>query len=585
MGAIQSFRMFLLGPFSLLDAEGRDVAPRGRKACAILAMLATGPQSRRSRKWLQDRLWSDRDDAQGAASLRQALYEIRQALGHQRGLLDADANVVSLNASRFLIDVDSPGAFDGFAGDPPDFLEGMNIRDDEFEDWLREQREYWRGRLRDKSKRDRAEFRNRHGIEPEIELGPSRKEPPSRDESLVDAIIARLTEPNLRRLAVAVLPFQNKTGNTDLSYFTDGLSEDLVERLARVRWLPVIARSSSFSVADLAPDLTEMSQRLGARYLVDGSVAREGTRYVVRVDLNNAEAGAVLWSSAFDLPVRIDTEALEEMLANIVGRVETHIDLAEQRRAIEGARVGTPYNEHIWRGRWHLNKLTKRDAEMARHYFDLALLTNPEAPEALIQSGLWHLWRIWTGRGGQSEIKTVLPNLKRAHLADMSDARGYTLLAIAQSWLRNQEQAIGNLSRAIEINPSLVKAYQQIGTCHYLAGQPEKAVPHLEMAIRLSPNDQHLFVCFGELAMAHLMLGQHAEAADLSARALSFRPKYWYAHLVRLASIERSGERSALQAARRAYRESGIRLTDQDFEWVPFEDPKWVAQLKRQAAL
>ena len=577
--------MFLLGPFSLVDAEGKDIAPRGRKACAILAMLATGPQARRSRRWLQDRLWSDRDEAQGAASLRQALYEIRQSFGNQQCVLDADAYVVSLNTSRFLIDVDAHAASQGFAGEPPDFLEGMDIRDDAFEEWLREQRGYWRDRLRDRARGKGAEPKTPGGVEAGIKAGSSPRNVPPVADDLLEAIIARLTMQDLRRLAVAVLPLQNRTGIADLAYFTDGLSEDLVERLSRLRWLPVIARSSSFSVAGLDANLRAVSQRLGARYVIDGSIAMDRARYVVRVDLNNAQAESVLWSGTFDLPVETDTEAVEEVLADIVGRVETHIDLAEQRRAIERAGTGSPYDEHIWRGRWHLNKLTRRDAEIARHYFDLALLTNPEGPEALIQSGLWDLWRIWTGRCSQSDIKLVMPNLRRAHMADMSDARGYTLLAIAQSWLRNQEQAIGNLSRAIELNPSLVKAYQQIGTCHYLVGEPEKAVPHLEMAIRLSPNDQHLFVCFGELAMARLMLGDHREATELATRALTFRPNYWYAHVVKLASIERSGDRGTLEAARRVFRNSDIKLADRDFDWVPFEDQKWVAQLKRQAAL
>lgn len=585
MEATKSLKMSLLGPFSLLDAEGREIAPRGRKACAILAMLATGPQARRSRKWLQDRLWSDRDGAQGAASLRHALYEIRQSLGDQRSLLEADTFVVSLDTTRLLIDVNLDEALEQFAGEPPEFLEGIDIRDDEFEEWLREQREYWRDRLRDKSQRARAELRLPSGIHSVAASEPSRTVSPPHTDDFLDAIIARLSDPVLRRLAVAVLPFQNKTGNADLAYFTDGLSEDLVERLSRVRWLPVIARSSSFTVAGIANSHATMSQRLGARYLIDGSVSMQGDRYVLRVDLNNAEAGVVLWSSTFDLPVAIDTDALEEVLADIVGRIETNIDFCEQRRAIEGAQLGSPYDEHVWRGRWHLNKLTRRDAEIARHYFDLALLTNPEAPEALIQSGLWHLWHIWTLRGSQEDVKTIMPDLKRAYQADTSDARGYTLMAIAQSWLRNQEQAIGNLSQAIEINPSLVKAYQQIGTCHYLVDEPEKAIPHLEMSIRLSPSDPHLFVSFGELAMAHLMLGQHLEAMNFAARALTYRPHYWYAHVVRLASIERSGDRGALEAARRVFADSGIRLTERDFEWVPFKDQKWVAELKRHAAL
>ncbi|MBG6166887.1 tetratricopeptide (TPR) repeat protein [Labrenzia sp. EL_195] len=130
----------VLGSFSVVGADGRDYTPRGRKTCALLAMLAVSPDFRRSRKWLQDKLWSDRGTPQGAASLRQSLAEIRRAFGNMRDVFHSDHFHVSLNVTSVETDltrrlVKKPQVCQG-----QEFLEGINIRDPAFEEWLREQR-------------------------------------------------------------------------------------------------------------------------------------------------------------------------------------------------------------------------------------------------------------------------------------------------------------------------------------------------------------------------------------------------------------------------------------------------------------
>ncbi len=131
----------LVGPFRVLSATGEDLSPRGRKACGLLALLAVSPERRRSRAWLQDKLWSDRPPKQGGASLRQALSEIRRAFGPQRDCLRSDRRIVALDPERLHVDLDGADlAALSTLSEQPVLLEDIDIGDAEFESWVRNQR-------------------------------------------------------------------------------------------------------------------------------------------------------------------------------------------------------------------------------------------------------------------------------------------------------------------------------------------------------------------------------------------------------------------------------------------------------------
>lgn len=142
-------RIVTVGTFKALDAQGNDLTPRGRKACGLLALIALSPEKRRSRSVVQDKLWSDRGAEQGAASLRQTLSEIRRALGPHRDCLVTDTRVVSLDPAKVTVDLDEPEALAGLATLPelPILLEGLDVRDAEFQHWLRDQRTAFENRI------------------------------------------------------------------------------------------------------------------------------------------------------------------------------------------------------------------------------------------------------------------------------------------------------------------------------------------------------------------------------------------------------------------------------------------------------
>jgi adenylate cyclase len=147
-------------------------------------------------------------------------------------------------------------------------------------------------------------------------------------------------------------------------------------------------------------------------------------------------------------------------------------------------------------------------------------------------------------------------------------------------WLGNHGQAAANLEQAISLNPSMSNAYGQLGSCHNLAGRPEIAVPLLEAALRLNPLDTENFHQHGELAFAHLAMGEPAEAAAAADRALALKPGYAYAHVLKVAACVQIGESSSIARAYSALTAAKPSVDSDFLQWIPYADRQWPVRLK-----
>jgi TolB-like protein/Tfp pilus assembly protein PilF len=552
------FTLGLLGPFRLQKAGGERIEIPSRKGIALIAMLAMADEGERTRGWLQDKLWGQRGQAEGRGSLRRELSNLRKLLNQDAPpLLVFERDRVRLCIE--LIDVDARRlAMEHAAPVRGEFLEGLDIPGEEgFEDWLREQRT------------ELASHRQQAGART-----AARQEVPAALPSHINDL-SQLPPGFDGQPALAVLPFENLTGDSDFDYFAEGISEELIERLSRVRWLPVIARSSSFSFPASA-DRSAVGRSLGAKYLLDGRVRRGKDAYALAIELSDATSGYTIWSQRFPLQSARSFDALDEILAETVVHLDTKIDYAEQIQA----RVRRPEHPNvdylIWRGRWHVNRLTRADSEMAQQLFAEALRLDPDSPEALIQSTFALAWAIWAGRQPKDRILEMKRLAQRAILADCDDGRGYLLAGMAEMWLRNHDPARTLFKQALTLNPSLALAHAELGSSYNLANEPLAAIPHLKTALRLSPNDMHIFYPLGELAMAYSMLERWSDAIENAEQALFRRPAYWYAQIIRIDALARSG---ATQAATRAY--DDLLTMKPDFSvaylnWLPFIDHTWV---------
>lgn len=532
-----AFALRLLGAFRLSGLGDQRIEISSKRGQALLAMLATAGGGERTRAWLQDRLWGSRGPDQAQASLRRELSNLRKAINlPQAELLHADYNRVWLDLAQARVDLRN---LDGTSAG--EFLEGLDIAgEDGFEDWLRE---------------ERRRIAERHAATP----AKPREEPPS---------ALALAEFALRP-AIAVLPFVWLPVDPEREAVAQGLSEDLTDRLAKLRWLPVIARSSSFAAVG---DARAVGLQLGARYVVEGSIRSDGTRSVLAASLTDTENGQVLWSDRNALPLGGGTAELDELPATIAAILGLKIDLREQARAMARPASDLKVSDLIWRGRWHLNRLTKADSAAARECFDQALALEPNSPEALIQATWVRLWDLWVTRGGDRDVREVRQMAQQAIIADYDDARGHMLAGIAEIWLRQPLRAEALLARAIELNPSLVMAHAQLGCALHLKGEHAAAIERLRFAVRLSPNDHDLFFTLGELAGAYLFSAEAATALDFAEQALARRSAYWLAHVIKikaLVELDRLPEAKAaltdLGGAKTGFREEFI-------DWMPFLD-------------
>lgn len=564
-GASPPYTLNLMGAFRLFGPDGQRVEIASRKGVALVATLATAGDGERTRSWLQDKLWGTRQQSQAQGSLRRELSDLRKKLNFGSApLLICDRDRVRLDLERVVLDIEDPDRRAN--GAVQDFLEGIDIPgEDGFEEWLREQRSALRAR-----------------VAPQPAAAPPAR-PIGSPEVPASGVDLSQPAPGFDgRPALAVLPLANLTGNPANGYLAEGISEDLIDRLSRLRWLPVIARSSSFSFGASELDRGSISRRLGARYLLEGRLRRAPDGFALTASLSDAETGQVLWSPRLALPSASLIESLEPLVNDLVSVLDGRIDHAEQARARSGDRSNDELSlyELIWRGRWHLNRLTRADNEAANELFARALAIDPNCPEALIQATFRLGWSIWAQRGVDDEIAHMRKLAQRAIQADFEDGRGHMLAGIAEMWLKRPAPAIALLRQAIELNPSLSLAHVQLGTCYDLSGDAEAAVAQLKTGIRLSPNDVHLFLALAELGLAYSMLGEWDEAVRHADLALTRRPAYWYAHVIKVNALVRRGD---LAGARRALGDLLRVKPNFSFEymgWIPFVDRKWLDRLQ-----
>jgi TolB-like protein len=553
VGESTQIRLCLWGTFRLFAGDGTRIEISSRKGMALLAMLATAPDGARTRGWLQDRLWGSREKPQAQQSLRRELATLRSQLPPViAALIRTNRETVRLDCSPILIE--TPERDEG-----PQFLEGFDIPGENgFEEWLREQRHFAAVRPAPPLPADLA---------------------PVLPRSIVDL---RDPTPGFGgRPAIAVLPLVNATALSDADFWAEGLTEDLIERISRLRWLPVIASNSVAELRGRDLDPRVVGELVGAAYVLSGRLVTRRATMAIMVNLYDASTSQLLWSERISPEHEFGHDALDEVIDGLVAALEARIDTEQQVRAVSRAIDGLNVNELLWRARWHFQKLTRQDAEIAQQLIVRALELNPNSPDVLIHVAEAKAWDVWSGRGGPDEIEEMRATALRATLADRFDGRAYMLVGVAEMWLRHHDLAHEFLTEALRLNPSLAKAYSQLGSNYSLAGNPAAALAPLRTALRLSPLDNEVFHMLGELALAYLMRGELEEALRHADLSIARRPAYFYAHVLKISALVQSERMSAARRAVIELRRAKPNFDANDIDWVPFRDPSWNERLKQ----
>lgn len=543
-------RIGLMGRFSLTTPDGQTIHVSSKRGRALLALLAIAPSGQRERRWLQYKLWSTRGDREGSGSLRQCLSGLRRALGDSGDVLLTDRTSVGLDLSR--IEVDTADLAKLLVENPnhakSEFLEGLDIADPEFDDWLREQRTFWENRIEEATENFDPEARaNSEG-------GPQADPKLSVDDTPV----------------VAVMPF-TLLGQVQVQpHVVDGILDEVIDQLARVRWLAVIARGSSVAAPNSQLSPSEFGKRVNANYVIVGEVRQAHDEKIIEIELLRVPGSDVLWRHSFVLNQPTTLARIRDISLEIAGNVSGHVSRVAETMSQASLSDSSEVSDLIWKGRWHLHRLTKTDATEARLIFERLIASDVRNAEAHLHLAWSLLWEAWATRATTDDITRIIELGQKAITLDNADGRAFWVVGTAESWMKNIEMADHYIDQAIRLCPSLAFAYLQRATNRIYSGKAEEAIVPVDVALRLSPFDTQKFVFHGERAMAHLLMGAHDTALEDAMRALMLRRSYWYAHLIRTLALWRLGE---TDRAREAYRLLTWHKPDFDAEfinWLPF---------------
>jgi TolB-like protein len=360
------------------------------------------------------------------------------------------------------------------------------------------------------------------------------------------------SESGAEKPSIAVLPFTNLSGDVAQEYFADGIAADLIGGLSRVRWLRVIARSSSFSYRGKPTDPKQIAQDLGVRYIVDGSVRRAGDHVRISIELVDASAATQLWSVHYDRAVA-DIFAVQDDIARIIlGAIEPELASAEWDRVRRKPADNFTAWDHYRRATWHLYRFAANEIEAAKQHCRLAITADPEFPQAYVALAYGcHLSLIFDYAPDRTAtLSEGLGVSQHAVQLDDRDSFAHAILGRLHMMARDFDRAIAETRIAIELNPNAAQAYFGLGFALVVAGHPEQALEPLQKAIDLSPRDPNLSSFATVLATAHTLLGRSSEAADWARFAARQPLSHVNAYMVLAIALAEIGDGEGTRTAR-----------------------------------
>ena len=383
---------------------------------------------------------------------------------------------------------------------------------------------------------------------------------------------ARATE----RPSIAVLPFDNLSGDADQQYFADGMVEEIITGLSRIRWLTVIARNSSFTFRGQPLTVREIAQRLAVRYVLEGSVRQGGERVRISAQLIEAEGGGHLWADHFDGTLADVFDLQDQITAGVVGAIEPSVRKAEIERAKRKRPDDLDAYDLYLRAVAHMYGVTPQARAEAMTYVEKALAIDPNYAEVHGVAAWCSFARtMWEGEMVDSYRETALKHARAVQALQCEDATTLAHAAIALGMAtRDLDGALALIDRAIALNPSSVHAHGHGAVINTWAGRYDTAIALAERALRLSPFDPLAVMPLAAMAGARLGRGEYDLAIQTARRALQVYPTHAPSHLITIVSLMRSGQVQEARAAAQRFLEvsPSYRIGKRGFMLSGFDD-------------
>jgi TolB-like protein/Flp pilus assembly protein TadD len=351
--------------------------------------------------------------------------------------------------------------------------------------------------------------------------------------------------------SIAVLPFQNMSVDSEQDYFADGMVEEIITALSRVRRLFVIARNSSFAYKGRAVDVKQIGRELGVRYVLEGSVRRAGDRMRITGQLIDAGTGVHLWADRFEGRIEDVFDLQDQVTASVVGAIGPKLEQAEIERIKRKPTENLDAYDCYLRGMSAFHRHTREGHEESLRLFYRAIELDPDFAPAIAMAA--HGQRVGFGWVGDDRAREIAEAERLARLAAEVGKDDAVALCTAGMALMvvvgDLDDGAALIGRALELNPNLASAWLYGAWAKLLAGEPESAIEHTRRAMRLSPQDPQVFTMQTATAFAHFFAGRPEEAFSWAEKAVRMQSNFYIALCIAAASGALAGKPAEAEKA------------------------------------
>jgi TolB-like protein/Tfp pilus assembly protein PilF len=392
--------------------------------------------------------------------------------------------------------------------------------------------------------------------------------------------------------SIAVLPFRNLSGDVEQDYFADGVVEDIITALSRIRWLFVIARNSSFTYKGKTVDEKQVGRELGVRYVVEGSVRQSENRIRITGQLVDATTGTHLWAERFEGTLDDIFELQDQIATSIVGAVASQLERAEIERARRKPTGSLSAYDNYLRAMPHLHRGTREAINEALPLFYKAMQIDPEFASAHAMAAWCHFWRKVNG-WMTDRPREIAEGVRLARLAvelGKDDAVALTRGGHALAHLAGDvEGAIALVDKALVLNPNLAAAWFLGGFLRTERGDPDAAIEFFTRAMRFSPLDPEMFRMQAGMALSHLFAGRFDMASSWAEQSFRQLPTFLTVVAIIAASHALAGRTEQARTAVDHLQKLDPTFRVSSLEgWIPIRRPQHLAHFAtglRQAGL
>jgi TolB-like protein len=381
--------------------------------------------------------------------------------------------------------------------------------------------------------------------------------------------------------SIAVLPFQNMSGDVDQEYFADGIVEEIITALSRFRHLFVIARNSSFIYKGRAVDVKQIGRELGVRYVLEGSVRKAGTRVRIAGQLVDATTGAHLWAERFEGALEYIFDLQDQVTVSVVGAIAPKLEQAEIERSKRKPTDSLDAYDYYLRGIACVHRWSREGSTEALRLFNKAIELDSDFAAAYGMAARCYSQRKVSGwmTDRQNEAAEAERLARQAAELGRDDPIALCAAGMALAYVVGDlDEGAALIDRALSLNPNLAWAWLFSGWVRVWLGQPEVAIEHEAKAMRLSPHDSAFFNMQAATALAHFFAGRYVEALSWVERAIRAQPNHIIALCTAAATsalLGRNGEAKTTLVRLRQL-DPALRISNLE-EVIPIRQPEHFA--------